>query len=85
VVFKLSQACVEHVAAKLDVSERFACKVLDQHRSMQRKVPRTADDEAALPADIIALAKQYGRYGYHRILLPYCSLSARARIRCARP
>ena len=61
------RACVEHVAAKLDVSERFACRVLGQHRSTQRKVPRTADDEAALTADIIALAKQYGRYGYRRI------------------
>jgi putative transposase len=27
----------------------------------------TADDEAALTADIIALARQYGRYGYRRI------------------
>jgi putative transposase len=41
--------------------------VLDQHRSTQRKAPGTADDEAALSADIIALAKQYGRYGYRRI------------------
>ena len=61
------RTCVEHVAAKLDVSERFACKVLDQHRSTQRKVPGAADDEAALTADIIALARQYGRYGYRRI------------------
>jgi putative transposase len=30
-------------------------------------MPRTPDDEAALTADIIALAKQYGRYGYRRI------------------
>jgi putative transposase len=58
---------VEHVAAKLDISERFACKVLDQHRSRQRKVPRTTDDEVALTADITALARQYGRYGYRRI------------------
>ena len=29
--------------------------------------PRTPDDEAALTADIIALATQYGRYGYRRI------------------
>ena len=58
---------MEHVAAKLDVSERFACKVLDQHRSTQRKVPRTTDDEVALTADITALARQYGRYGYRRI------------------
>ena len=58
---------MEHVAAKLNVSERFACRVLGQHRSTQRKAPRTADDEAALTSDIIALAKQYGRYGYRRV------------------
>jgi putative transposase len=49
------------------VSERFACRVLGQHRSTQRKIARTPDDEAALTADIIALALQYGRYGYRRI------------------
>ncbi len=42
--------------------------MLDQHRSTQRKVPRTADDEAALTSDITALAKQYGRYGYRRVI-----------------
>ncbi len=49
------------------MSERFACRVLGQHRSTQRKAPTTPDDEAALTADIIALATQYGRYGYRRI------------------
>src|ERR1051326_8577721 len=44
-----------------------ACRVLGQHRSTQRKVPTTPDDEAALKADIVALAIQYGRYGYRRI------------------
>jgi len=58
---------VEHVTGKLGVSERFACRVLEQHRSTQRKAPETAGDEAALTADIIALAKQYGRYGYRRV------------------
>jgi len=53
--------------AKLDVSERFACKVLDQHRSTQRKVPGAADDEAALTMAIIGWARQYGRYGYRRV------------------
>jgi hypothetical protein len=48
-------------------SERFACRVLGQHRSTQRKVPRGRADEDALTADIIALASQYGRYGYRRI------------------
>jgi hypothetical protein len=41
--------------------------VLGQHRSTRRKVPRGADDEQALTDDIIALAKQYGRYGYRRM------------------
>jgi putative transposase len=41
--------------------------VLGQHRSTQRKVPRGRPDEEALTADIIALASQYGRYGYRRI------------------
>ena len=36
-------------------------------RSTQRKVPTSVDDEAALTADIVALAIQYGRYGYRRI------------------
>ena len=49
------------------MSERFACRVLGQHRSTQRKVPRRRADEDALTADVIALATQYGRYGYRRI------------------
>jgi putative transposase len=58
---------VEHVSAKLDISERRACRVLEQHRSTQRKTPKMADDEAALTAAIIDWARQYGRYGYRRI------------------
>ena len=61
------RGCVEHVVAKLGVSERTACRVLGQHRSTRRKVARTADDEAALTADIVELARRYGRYGYRRI------------------
>ncbi len=53
--------------AQYGVSERLACRVLGQHRSTQRKIPKLAEDEAALTADIIALATQYGRYGYRRI------------------
>ena len=58
---------MDRVIAQCGVSERFACRVLGQHRSKQRKVPTTRDDEAALTADIVALATQYGRYGYRRI------------------
>jgi transposase InsO family protein len=49
------------------VSERRACAVLGQHRSTQRQPPRGRDDEAALTAEIVALARQHGRYGYRRI------------------
>ena len=52
---------------KLGVSQRLACKVLGQHRSVQRSPLRAADDEAALTESIIDLARQYGRYGYRRI------------------
>jgi putative transposase len=46
--------------------------VLGQHRSTQRKVPRGADDEQVLSEAIIALAKQYGRYGYRRVTALLC-------------
>ncbi len=58
---------MDHVRAELGLSERRVCRVLGQHRSTQRKIPTSPDDEAALTADIIALALQYGRYGYRRI------------------
>jgi transposase InsO family protein len=40
---------------------------LGQHRSTQRKVPRGREDSERLTADIIALARQYGRYGYRKV------------------
>jgi putative transposase len=41
--------------------------VLGQHRSTQRRVPQGLHDEERLTADIIELARQYGRYGYRKI------------------
>jgi len=41
--------------------------VLGQHRSTQRRVPAGRDDEERLTADIVELARQYGRYGYRKI------------------
>ncbi len=58
---------MEHVVAKHGVAERFACRVLGQRRSTQRRKPSRPDDETALTADITALAIQFGRYGYRRI------------------
>jgi putative transposase len=51
----------------LTISERRACRALGQHRSTQRKAPRGQEDEEQLTADLIALARQYGRYGYRKI------------------
>jgi putative transposase len=53
--------------AELGVPERRACHVLGQHRSTQRKLPTTPSDEMALRAAIVALATEFGRYGYRRI------------------
>ena len=51
----------------LSISERRACAALGQHRSTQRKIPRGREDEERLTADIVALARRYGRYGYRKI------------------
>jgi putative transposase len=51
----------------MGVSERRTCVVLGQHRSTQRKGPRGREDEERLTADIIELARQYGRYGYRKV------------------
>jgi hypothetical protein len=51
----------------MGISERRTCAVLGQHRSTQRVVPRGRDDEERLTADIIELARQYGRYGYRKV------------------
>jgi transposase InsO family protein len=58
---------VDHVCRELKVSERRACRVLGQHRSTQRKLPVGRTDEDALTRATIALASEYGRYGYRRI------------------
>ncbi|MFG6554478.1 IS3 family transposase [Sulfitobacter sp. 1A16808] len=61
------RACIDHVRSQFKVSERRTCRVLGQHRSTQRHAPRGRADEDRLVADMIELARQYGRYGYRRI------------------
>jgi putative transposase len=53
--------------AALGVSERRACQVLGQHRSVQRHAAEPRPDEEALTAEILGLASAYGRYGYRRV------------------
>jgi transposase InsO family protein len=49
------------------VSERRACRVLDQPRSTQRQEPVISEEEERLRERIVDLACSYGRYGYRRI------------------
>ena len=58
---------MDHVKERLGISERRACRTLGQHRSTQRQHPSGPSDEASLTADIIELARTYGRYGYRRV------------------
>jgi transposase InsO family protein len=59
---------VDH-AKEQGASERHACQLVDQPRGTQRYQPTQRNDEDALTRAIIALANQYGRYGYRRITI----------------
>ena len=56
-----------HVCERLGVSERRACRTLNQARATQRYAPRLRDDETLVTERTVALAVDYGRYGYRRI------------------
>ena len=58
---------MEHVREEYRLSERHACRLLGQWRGTQRYEPMVRTDEEALTRAIIALASEYGRYGYRRI------------------
>jgi len=49
------------------ISERRVCRALGQPRSTQRYSGRKGEDEDFLREQVVALASQYGRYGYRRI------------------
>jgi len=55
------------IQQNLGVSERRACRVLGQPRSVQRYHPQSSGEEEVLRANIVRLATNYGRYGYRRI------------------
>lgn len=52
---------------KFGISERRACKILNQNRAVQRYTVKFCPEEDRLTRDIIELAQLYGRYGYRRI------------------
>ncbi len=58
---------MSHAREEHGISERRACQLVNQPRGTQRYQPTQRDDEDALTRAILALASQYGRYGYRRI------------------
>jgi putative transposase len=51
---------------RLGVSERWACRVVGQHRSTQRHEPVRAEDDAVLRAELRQFSKDRPRWGYRR-------------------
>jgi putative transposase len=51
---------------RLDVSERWACRVVEQHRSTQRYEPTVVEDDAQLRARLRQVSADRPRWGYRR-------------------
>jgi len=51
---------------RLGVSERWACRVVGQHRSTERYEPKRADDDAVLRAALRTFSAERPRWGYRR-------------------
>jgi putative transposase len=58
---------IRWVRKQLSVSERRACRALEQPRTTQRQEPRMTEEEEMLRERIVDLACSYDRYGYRRI------------------
>lgn len=58
---------MDGIRAKYGLSERHACRIVGQHRGTQRYMPSVQADEDGLTRAIVALASEYGRYGYRRV------------------
>jgi putative transposase len=51
---------------RLGLCERWACRIVGQHRSTQRHQSAAADDDAALRAELRAISSERPRWGYRR-------------------
>ena len=61
------RCAVERAEMRYGMSERHACRLLGQWRGTQRYEPMQRAGEDELTAAVIALASEYGRYGYKKI------------------
>jgi putative transposase len=60
-------AYVRNSLGEEHLSERRACRVLGQPRSTQQRQAHVPAEEPRLIREMVALATQYGRYGYRRV------------------
>ncbi len=58
---------MEHLRKNFCVSERRACRVVDQSRSSQRYISTKVGKDAALMQRTVALCAENPRYGYRRV------------------
>ena len=58
---------MNHARKKMDLSERRACKAMDQPRSTQRYVGQRAHIDQALSCRMSELSRDNPRYGYRRV------------------
>ncbi len=58
---------VRHLQETFGVSQRRACRVLEQPRSTQRQTPKTNQEEGQLVTRMLELVGQHPRFGYRRI------------------
>src|SRR5215217_5311224 len=57
---------VEHLQQMFGVPERWACRLVGQHRSTQRHQPVEPDRDRALRAELRQLSRAHPRWGYRR-------------------
>ena len=58
---------MEHLQRSFRVSERRACRTVDQPRSSQRYVSTKAGKDAALVEKMVVLSRENPRYGSRRV------------------
>ena len=58
---------MNELQCKFTVSQRRACRVVDQPRQSRRYQAKVRDDEPALVKDILKLVREFPRYGYRMI------------------
>ena len=61
------RAAVVYLVRRHKVSERFACKVVGQHRSSQRYDPVPPEFEVRLVKAMVQVADEHPRWGYRRV------------------